>query len=88
MIILESGKELIGDVLRYMIKELSTVERNAIIIHCTAGKDRTGVFVMILLGLCGVDDEIIAKEYELSNIGYFGNTYTQKERKKNYAVFI
>ncbi|GAA5813559.1 hypothetical protein MFLAVUS_007041 [Mucor flavus] len=71
MIILESGKELIGDVLRYMIKELSTVERNAIIIHCTAGKDRTGVFVMILLGLCGVDDEIIAKEYELSNIGYF-----------------
>lgn len=73
MVILESGKRLIGDVFRYMIKELSIYKRNAIVIHCTAGKDRTGVFIMILLGLCGVDDEIIANEYELSNLGYFGN---------------
>lgn len=71
MIILESGKKLIGDVFRYMIKELSTKQRSAMVIHCTAGKDRTGVFVMTLLGLCGVDDEIIAKEYELTNLGYF-----------------
>ncbi|KAL0144371.1 protein-tyrosine phosphatase-like protein [Mucor lusitanicus] len=71
MTILESGKKMIGDVFRYMIKELSIEQRSAMIIHCTAGKDRTGVFVMTLLGLCGVDDEIIAKEYELTNLGYF-----------------
>ncbi|RCH91440.1 hypothetical protein CU098_003812, partial [Rhizopus stolonifer] len=67
----ESGKKLIGDVFRYMIQELSIRERSAMVIHCTAGKDRTGVFIMVLLGLCGVDDEIIAREYELSNVGYF-----------------
>jgi protein tyrosine/serine phosphatase len=72
MVILDSGKRLIGDVFRYMIKDLSIHERNAMVIHCTAGKDRTGVFIMTLLGLCGVDDEIIAREYELSNLGYFG----------------
>ena len=73
MLILESGKKLIGDVFRYMIKELSIQDRYSMVIHCTAGKDRTGVFIMVLLGLCGVDDEIIAREYELSNLGYFGN---------------
>ncbi|KAI8369866.1 tyrosine phosphatase family-domain-containing protein [Choanephora cucurbitarum] len=71
-VILDSGKKLIGDVFRYMIKELSIYHRSSIIIHCTAGKDRTGVFVMLLLGLCGVDDEIIAREYEMTNLGYFG----------------
>jgi hypothetical protein len=71
-IILESGKKLIGDTFRYMIEELSIGERNSVLVHCTAGKDRTGVFIMTLLGLCGVDDDIIAKEYELSNLGYFG----------------
>lgn len=72
MLILDSGKKLIGDVFRYMIKELSVKDRHSMIVHCSAGKDRTGVFIMVLLGLCGVDDEIIAKEYEMSNIGYFG----------------
>lgn len=70
--ILESGKKLIADVFRYMIQALSIYKRDAIVIHCTAGKDRTGIFIMVLLGLCGVDDEIIAHEYELSNLGYFG----------------
>ncbi|KAI8077051.1 protein-tyrosine phosphatase-like protein [Thamnidium elegans] len=86
MVILDSGKKLIGDVLRYMIKELSIAERNAIIIHCTAGKDRTGVFVMTLLGLCGVDDEIIAKEYELSNIGYFDYEKDLDKRAKQVGI--
>jgi len=36
-----------------------------ILLHCTAGKDRTGVIVALLLSLCGVADETIAKEYDL-----------------------
>jgi protein tyrosine/serine phosphatase len=72
MRILDSGKKTIAQVLRYMINELSAKEHSSIIVHCTAGKDRTGVFIMVLLGLCGVDDEIIAREYDLSRIGYFG----------------
>lgn len=55
-----------------MIEHHSRQSTDAIIVHCTAGKDRTGVFCMLLLGLCGVDEEIIAREYALSNLGYWG----------------
>ncbi|KAL9098711.1 MAG: hypothetical protein Q9163_005679 [Psora crenata] len=40
-----------------------------IIIHCTAGKDRTGVIVMILLLLAGCPKAVIAKEYQLTEVG-------------------
>jgi protein-tyrosine phosphatase len=33
------------------------------VFHCAAGKDRTGVISAILLGLLGVDDEIIVADY-------------------------
>lgn len=74
MMVLESGKKLIGDIFRFMISDLSIQDRSAMIIHCSAGKDRTGLFVATLLGLCGVDDEIIVREYELSAIGYFNDS--------------
>lgn len=34
--------------------------------HCTAGKDRTGVTAMLLLGLAGVADEDIVKDYAIT----------------------
>ena len=37
--------------------------------HCTAGKDRTGVLAALILSLCGVDDETIAREYALTELG-------------------
>ncbi len=37
------------------------------LIHCTAGKDRTGVLVALLLNVLGVDDDTIVGDYELSN---------------------
>lgn len=39
------------------------------LIHCTAGKDRTGVFAALILKLLGVSDEIIAEDYALTTIG-------------------
>lgn len=42
---------------------------SSILFHCTAGKDRTGVMVMLILLLMGVDKHTIAKEYELTTIG-------------------
>jgi protein-tyrosine phosphatase len=37
------------------------------IIHCTAGKDRTGVASALLLAALGVEETAIASDYELSN---------------------
>ncbi|KAJ5553229.1 hypothetical protein N7494_002607 [Penicillium frequentans] len=40
-----------------------------ILFHCTAGKDRTGVFAALLLKLCGVADEVIVADYALTKEG-------------------
>ncbi|KAK0633761.1 protein-tyrosine phosphatase-like protein [Immersiella caudata] len=40
-----------------------------ILVHCTAGKDRTGLICAIVLALLGVNDEIIAHEYSLTELG-------------------
>ena len=39
----------------------------ASLFHCRAGKDRTGVIAMLLLGLAGVDDDFIVADYEVSD---------------------
>lgn len=39
------------------------------LIHCTAGKDRTGVICALILSLCGVDDDAVAEEYALTMTG-------------------
>ncbi|MCS7001886.1 MAG: tyrosine-protein phosphatase [Dehalococcoidia bacterium] len=36
------------------------------LVHCTAGKDRTGVVVAILLALAGAPDTVIADDYALT----------------------
>lgn len=37
-----------------------------ILVHCTQGKDRTGLIVMLVLFLLNVDESIVDKDYELS----------------------
>jgi protein tyrosine/serine phosphatase len=37
-----------------------------VVVHCHAGKDRTGLAVAVLLALVGVPDEVIADDYALS----------------------
>ncbi|MCJ1322963.1 hypothetical protein MMC15_008313 [Xylographa vitiligo] len=52
------------------------------LVHCTAGKDRTGVLVMLLLGLVGVADEEIAAEYALTAQGLEAWKPEARERLK------
>ncbi|KAH8731298.1 protein-tyrosine phosphatase-like protein [Phaeosphaeriaceae sp. PMI808] len=37
-----------------------------VLVHCTQGKDRTGLVVMLVLFLLGVDETVIDKDYRLS----------------------
>ena len=39
-----------------------------VVIHCTAGKDRTGITIGLLLNLIGVANGQVAADYELSNL--------------------
>ncbi|KAL1957725.1 hypothetical protein VTO42DRAFT_5568 [Malbranchea cinnamomea] len=41
-----------------------------LLFHCTAGKDRTGVFAALVLRVAGVSDyDVIGREYELTELG-------------------
>ena len=51
----------------------------AVIYHCTAGKDRTGMMTALLLGLLGVPDETIVEDFVASN------TYNREHNDKTYA---
>ena len=42
-------------------------EFKPILFHCTAGKDRTGIFAALLLKTLGVSDDEIIKDFMLSN---------------------
>lgn len=39
--------------------------------HCSAGADRTGGLTLILLGLCGVNEDEILHDYELTSLAPF-----------------
>jgi protein-tyrosine phosphatase len=47
-------------------------DRLPLLYHCTAGKDRTGVFSAFLLLSLGVPKEVVLQDYELTN-AYFMN---------------
>lgn len=67
--ILEQG----GPAFRTVFEFLRDDERNGrCLVHCTAGKDRTGVLCALVLGLCGVGDEDIGDEYALTEKGLEG----------------
>ena len=48
------------------VLELMTADAFPVLIHCTAGKDRTGLITGLFLGLAGVDHATIAEDYALT----------------------
>jgi protein tyrosine/serine phosphatase len=59
-----------------------------LLLHCTAGKDRTGVLCGVLLALAGVEDEVIAEEYGLTRVAMQTMLEGLSELLKRRAVFM
>lgn len=55
--ILDDGAARLAEVAR------AVVETQPVLVHCTAGKDRTGVSVALLLSAAGVDDDAVVADY-------------------------
>lgn len=55
-----------------------------VVVHCVAGKDRTGVVVALALALLGVDDRDIAADYELTTAAAERFTRWLRETSKEY----
>jgi protein tyrosine/serine phosphatase len=52
-----------------ILRQLGQPGGGPVLLHCTAGKDRTGVIVAIILTLLGVTRQKICEEYELTETG-------------------
>ena len=64
--ILEANAGIIGDSLRHLADPTNLPA----VVHCTAGKDRTGIVTALLLAALGVPDDTIIADYSLSNQDY------------------
>ncbi|WP_194899395.1 tyrosine-protein phosphatase [Catenulispora pinisilvae] len=56
-----------GDAFATAVKALARPGALPALVHCTAGKDRTGVLVAMVLDLLGVGDKAIVADYLISN---------------------
>lgn len=55
------------DTLVQIVRALGGLDAQPAIIHCVAGRDRTGIVIACVLDLLGVADETIASDYALSD---------------------
>ncbi len=55
-----------GGTIGAAVKVLATADAFPALVHCSAGKDRTGIVVALVLAVLGVPDEVIAADYGLS----------------------
>lgn len=63
--ILDAAGPSYGVILRHLLDHPTS----PIIVHCTAGKDRTGLIIALILKLAGVEDEVVSQEYQLTEVG-------------------
>ncbi len=71
-VVLGENAAIIGESLRLM----ADAESRPLVIHCTAGKDRTGLVAGLLLTLLGVDEATVLADYSLSNLAFDGYAAT------------
>lgn len=71
--------------LRQILSTLARPGAFPALVHCTAGKDRTGIVVALLLGLAGVEHATIAEDYALTAT-YLGNGYFADARVRAEAA--
>ena len=62
-----------GDVYKLIFEEIANADNGAIMLHCTAGADRTGIATFFLLALCGVSEEDIGRDYCFTNFSTQGS---------------
>jgi len=91
---LETFLELYQEILASAGKAFEPVFRHVIenpeepcLIHCTAGKDRTGLCTALLLMLLGVSDQDIVDDYALTTVGLQPVIPVMIERFKSITVY-
>lgn len=61
----EHNLRILPDLARGALEAVATAQPG-ILVHCSAGRDRTGLMSALLLSLAGVPGEVVAEDYALS----------------------
>lgn len=65
-VVVDQNATAIGDLLTRLADETN----RPALLHCAAGKDRTGVTIALLLTILGVSEDTILADYSLSNLAH------------------
>ena len=76
------------DEYRLALREFANPENYPIYMHCWGGADRTGTVAMLIEGLCGVSEEDLAADLELTSFSVFGYRYRYDNGAYLYASTI
>jgi protein-tyrosine phosphatase len=74
--------------LKLVFEQLANLENGPVLVHCAAGKDRTGLVIALVLGNAGVPDETIIEDYAMSDRyldGFYKAAY-EAARQKGYNI--
>lgn len=73
-----------------IMESIASVKDGIVLFHCSAGKDRTGVVAMLLLGLMGVERQDIITNYEqtFTNLNHDDKFKEELKAKQEYAKFM
>lgn len=61
----EGFQAIFGNTIRHLISDKED-HRNGVLVHCAAGKDRTGTLVALVQGLLGMSEDDIMADYMLT----------------------
>lgn len=76
---LRASCDQIREIFRILPSPTSTELPYPVLIHCTHGKDRTGLIIVLILLLLGVDREVIEKDYFLSDAELEADTQQRRQ---------
>jgi len=68
----ETAIRELGAPIAGVVSELCAPDALPALVHCTAGKDRTGIIIGLVLSALGVSDDDVARDYSLTaaNLGH------------------
>lgn len=77
-----------GAVVAAVVSELAQPGALPALVHCAAGKDRTGIVIAILLSALGVSDEDVARDYAQSAVNLGDDFFEALERTSSPDVAV
>lgn len=81
--LLTHSQSVISEILIHILNA-----KRPVLFHCTAGKDRTGLISMLLLGILGVGDQDIIANYEVSAtyLNYRFDLYNINDENSKFLI--